>query len=77
MPSLELYGYFNIKNNQYFEMTLNGSYANNEYIYMYQENQYNTLSTTNEDIYTVFGHFKYGIHLKKTTNIKCAFYPIQ
>lgn len=73
MPSLELYGYFNIKNNQYFEMTLNGSYANNEYIYMYQENQYNTLSTTNEDIYTVFGHFKYGIHLKKQQTLSVRF----
>lgn len=31
MPSLNLYGYFNLKNNQFIETTLTGSYTNNDY----------------------------------------------
>ena len=40
MPTLELYGNFKLKNKQYIETTLKGSYSRNNYERNYQENEY-------------------------------------
>lgn len=65
MPTIDLYGYFNLKNNQYIESSLAGTYANNSYSYNYLEDKYTTLTHTKEDIYTVRADIKYGIRWKE------------
>lgn len=69
MPSLELYGYFKLKNNQYIEATLSGNYSDNSYLYNYQEDDYTTLTQTKENLYGAFANIKYGIQWKERNNL--------
>ncbi len=64
-PAIELYGYFNLKNNQFIEVSLSGNYADNSYSYHYQEDKYATLTHTKEDLYGFFANIKYGIRWKE------------
>ena len=61
MPSLELYGYFNLAENQYLEANLAGDYTRNNYTYNYDEGSFSSQSDTDEDIYTFQGRVTYGI----------------
>lgn len=74
MPSLNLYGYFNLKNNQFIETTLTGSYTNNDYSYSYQENGYKTFTRTNEDLYALSGNVNYGIRFKHQNSLTGQLY---
>lgn len=65
MPSVDLYGYFNLKNHQYVETSLSGSFTNSSYLYTYQEKDYSILSHTKEDIYDIHADIKYGIQWKE------------
>lgn len=65
MPAVELYGYFNLKNNQFLEVALNGNYADNSYSYNYQEDEFTILTHTKEDSYGLYANIKYGIRWKE------------
>lgn len=64
-PAIELYGYFDLKNNQFAEVSLSGNYADNQYSYHYQEDEYSTLTHTQEDLYGFFANVKYGMRWKE------------
>ena len=68
-PSLNLYGHFNLKHDQFIEATFTGTYTNNDYNYSYQENNYKTLTQTDEDLYALFGNINYGIKLKHQNSL--------
>ena len=68
-PSLNLYGHFNLKHDQFIEATFTGTYTNNDYNYFYQENNYKTLTQTDEDLYALFGNINYGIKLKHQNSL--------
>lgn len=61
MPSLELYGYFNLAENQYLEAKVTGDYTRNNYTYNYDEGSFSSQSDTDEDIYNFQGRVTYGI----------------
>lgn len=69
MPSIELYGYFKLKNKQYIEATLSGNYTDNFYLYNYQEDDYTTLTQTKEALYGVLVDIKYGIQWKERNSL--------
>lgn len=69
MPSIELYGYFSLNNNQYIETTLSGNYADNSYLYNYQEDEYVTITHTTEKLYRAFANVKYGIQWKERNSL--------
>lgn len=64
MPSMELYGNFPLKNKQYVEVTLRGSYSNNTYDRQYQEDDYVSQINTQEDFYEMMAGINYGIPLR-------------
>lgn len=68
-PNLNLYGYFNLKHNQFIEATFTGTYTNNDYTYSYQENNYKTFTRTDEDLYALFGNINYGIKFKHQNSL--------
>ena len=68
-PSLNLYGHFNLNHDQFIEATFTGTSTNNDYNYSYQENNYKTLTQTDEDLYALFGNINYGIKLKHQNSL--------
>ena len=68
-PNLNLYGYFNLKHDQFIEATFTGTYTNNDYTYSYQENNYKTFTRTDEDLYALFGNINYGIKFKHQNSL--------
>lgn len=60
-PSMELYGYFNLADNQYLETKLTGNYTHNKYAYQYNEADFNVHTDANEDVYEFLGQATYGI----------------
>lgn len=69
MPAIELYGYFDLKNNQYIEATLGGNYAGNSYSYNYQEDDYTTLTHSKESLYEAHARINYGIRWKERNTL--------
>ena len=63
-PKIELYGYFNLPKKQYIEAKVSGSYSDNDYYYTYDENEYSTMTNTEESMYMLRGDLNYGIQLK-------------
>ena len=63
-PKIELYGYFNLPKKQYIEAKVSGSYSDNNYYYTYDENEYSTMTNTEESMYMLRGDLNYGIQLK-------------
>ncbi len=68
-PNLNLYGYFNLKHDQFIEATFTGTYTNNDYTYSYQENNYKTFTRTDEDLYALFGNINYGIKFRHQNSL--------
>lgn len=68
-PAIELYGYFDLKNKQFFEVSLSGNYANNTYSYHYQEDKYTIYTHTKEDLYGFLANIKYGIRWKEQNTL--------
>ena len=64
MPTLELYGNFKLRNRQYIETTLRGSYSRNHYERNYQENEYTNYMDSREDFYEGMVGINYGLPLK-------------
>lgn len=64
MPSLELYGNFRLKNKQYIETTLRGSYSRNKYDRNYKEDSYVSVNHTKEDFYEMMAGVNYGVPLR-------------
>ena len=60
-----LYGEFKIKENQLFQATLLGSYADNEYQYDYKENGGSISTHTDEDFYTMMGDLNYSMEINE------------
>lgn len=77
MPNVDLYGNFTLKDNQYLEVTLRGSYTNNDYSYHYAENDYSVLTRTDEDLYDLFGNVNYGIRFKRDNSLAAQLYHFQ
>ena len=73
-PSLNLYGYFKLKHDQFIEATFTGTYTNNDYSYSYKENDYNTFTRTDEDLYALFGNINYGIRFKHQNSLNGQLY---
>ena len=73
-PSLNLYGYFKLKHDQFIEATVTGTYTNNDYSYSYKENDYNTFTRTDEDLYALFGNINYGIRFKHQNSLNGQLY---
>lgn len=69
MPGMELYGNFDLKNNQYIEVTARGSYARNTYRRSYTEDDYASASDNREDLYNLFAGINYGIRLPKQNSL--------
>jgi len=63
MPRLSLYGNIDITDKQYIELSLSSTYSKNKYSNMYQDDNLNTNTMTDEDYYNVNFYGKYGIIL--------------
>lgn len=64
-PSMELYGYFNLADNQFLEAKVTGDYNRNHYTYSYDEGSFSSWTNVHEDFYALFGQAKYGITFNK------------
>ncbi len=73
---MELYGYFQLTNKQFFEATLQGSYANNLYAYAYRENTYSTLTNSKEDLFDFSIIINYGIQLERQNSLTIQAYHL-
>lgn len=69
MPSLEFYGGFQLKQNQWMEIRLNGSYTNNRYNHTYQTETFNSLSNVREDLFTFLPQIKYTKSFKNSNTL--------
>lgn len=69
MPAFELYGNFNLKNEQLLETRIQGSYANNKYTRDYSEGDFSTRTHTTEGFYNLRTNFKYGIKFKHKNSL--------
>lgn len=76
-PSMELYGYFDLSDNQFLEVTLGGNYTHNTYNYTYQENIYSTLTNSKEDLYDLSAILNYGIQFKHKNSLTVQSYHFQ
>ncbi|WP_282748391.1 hypothetical protein [Paraprevotella xylaniphila] len=74
MPSLCLYGNFNVDSTQYVEASFDASYADNHYQYDYMENSTSLVKVANENMYGLNMELKYGINLKKQNSLNIKFY---
>ena len=74
---LNLYGYFNLKHNQFIEATFTGTYTNNDYLYSYHENNYKIFTRTDEDLYALFGNINYGVKFKHRNSLTGQLYHFQ
>lgn len=64
-----LYGSFNVKENQILQISLSGSYADNEYQYEYRENNSRISTHSDEDYYTLRGELSYALNLNNKSSI--------
>ena len=69
MPSLNLYGRFNMRENQRLEIRVNGTYTHNEYDRNYKEGDFLSYTNVNENMYTVMGDVNYGIQFKHNNSL--------
>lgn len=74
MPGIDLYGHFQLNDKQYLESYLNGSYANNNYDYRYQEEKYLAQTHTKEDLYSFMININYGINFNKKNALTVKLY---
>lgn len=61
MPSLELYGYFNLNEKQFLEAKISGNYNRNHYTYKYNEGTFNSWTDVHEDYYTLYGEVTHNV----------------
>lgn len=64
MPTLDLYGSFQLAPNQILETNLKTSYTHNSYDRHYGEDSYNSFTDVKEDFYTIDFNGNYNIQLK-------------
>lgn len=69
MPSINLYGSFQIKEDQYLEASLDATYTNNKYNRSYVENDFSSFSNVNEDLYIFNPSIKYVVSLKHQNSL--------
>ncbi|WP_455639157.1 carboxypeptidase regulatory-like domain-containing protein [Parabacteroides sp.] len=69
MPSLNLYGNFNIRDNQTLETNITSSYTNNDYSRNYTEGEFISQTNVDEDMYEMQARFNYNINLKHSNSI--------
>ena len=64
MPSVELYGSFQLKDNQRIECSIPFVYTQNDYNRSYMENDFLSLSDVEEKLYTISPSMTYSLYLK-------------
>ena len=64
MPSLNLYGNFNLAPNQNLLVTLLGTYTQNDYDRSYIEADYRSYTKVEEDLYNINFNSNYNVKLK-------------
>lgn len=69
MPSLELYGNFNLRKNRQLETNFQGSYTNNKYARNYSEGKFSTYTHTKEQLYRIYANVKYRIKFKHNNSL--------
>lgn len=74
MPSIDLYGHFQLNDKQYLESYLTGSYADNDYDYRYQEEDYLAQTHTKEGLYSFMANINYGINFSKKDALTVKLY---
>ena len=65
MPSLDLYGYFNLNEKQFLEVNLSGNYNRNNYTYNYKEGSFSSWTDVHEDYYTLYGQVIHNVTFNK------------
>ena len=71
-PSVSLFGNFKLRKNQELEFKVKGSYTQNDYLRTYVEDEQNSLSDVNEDMYTIEFSGKYTIKMKHQNSLNIA-----
>ncbi|EOS11713.1 carboxypeptidase-like regulatory domain-containing protein [Phocaeicola sartorii] len=64
MPTVELYGSFQLKENQWLECTLSGTCTNNDYNRSYEESAFLSSTNVKEKLYTLDPSLKYTVSMK-------------
>ena len=64
MPSLNLYGNFKFASNQNLQVTLLGTYTQNDYDRSYREADYRSYTKAKEDLYNINFNSSYNVKLK-------------
>lgn len=68
MPSLNLYGSFQLGQTQYLDASLTAIYTNNDYTRRYSENNYRSYTKADEDLYNIDFSANYNIQLKHNSS---------
>lgn len=68
-PGIHLYGNFNLGQNRWLEVSMNGNYARNGYNRNYTENDFLSHTDVNEEFYNIAGHLKYTMPLKHNNSL--------
>lgn len=68
-PTLNLYGNFNLPKNQNLEFSMKASYTKNDYDRSYAEEEYNSTTSVDEDMYVFEASGKYNVKLKHNNSL--------
>ena len=69
MPTLKLYGDFNITSNQNLQVTFQGNYIYSNYVREYSENNYYSYTQAKDDLYNLLFDSRYNIRLKHQNSL--------
>lgn len=76
-PSITLYSNFNLADNQTLEASVNGDYTKNKYIRNYTENNEQTNTNTQEDLYAILASANYNLQMKHNNTFSVQFIHAQ
>ena len=68
MPTLDIYGRFKLKSNQFVEASLKGKYSDNRYAYTYVEDGNDISTITKENMYGIDANINYGLKLRNKSS---------